>query len=153
MKLTGMLPDELEATKRSAEQFLIARDMVIKRSLALFDAKGEEYDQGMPIWYKHPFGDVSFAQETVNCVLRAVSLLRKGDEPAKLQETIDDLLVYTWAWLAWRLVQGNQYAPETDRFLHKETLSEPVPPRPPDTTGPGPKPVRPRLSLRRRAAK
>lgn len=173
MRTTGLLPIEQEAMEASVKQFKAAREGVIQELTRHFElAVGDKLQQA-PIWHRYPSGDHSFCDDIVCCALQIQDILKEEESETneRLQEAhCKELLVSTITWLVWRRVVEKQtvhvildsYSTPSSEMLEASAVAaekvlleldtpkaptSDVPPRPPDTTGPAPKPQSRRRGL------
>lgn len=107
--MEGRLPTEVAVAEGIQEQLPGYMQDVIAEALAIFKDRAI-YDR-VPFWHRHPFGDISYAQEIASISGRIVAIL-SGDMPftAKdLEDKIFDLINYCVMWQVWRNARGRQH--------------------------------------------
>jgi len=108
-------PIEKIAMDKSSEEFAEIMQAVLTDLQAMFEAKGQDYDQLTPAWHRMVFGNISWAHEICKKSDRLASLIsleQSGGVPnfESLKDNVKDIAVYCVMWLAFMDLQASQIA-------------------------------------------
>jgi len=123
-------PIEVDAMAASSQEFVAALDTVVIDLQAMFEAKGEDYDQLTPVWHRMMFGNVSWAHEIIKKADRLASLVMveledKTPSFDSLQDNVMDIAVYAIMWLAFQRVCELQTQQVSVEAVEADEASQP----------------------------
>jgi len=106
-------PIERGAMADSSQEFVGALEAVVADLQAMYESKGDDYDQLTPVWHRMMFGNVSWAHEVAKKADRLTSLVMvelHGKTPNfdSLSDNVMDIAVYAVMWLAFMRVCKQQ---------------------------------------------
>lgn len=130
--LDGQTPEAKRLFEREAGIMETLKAGILQDLANLKEGK-TVYDEHLPWWQKHIFGDASYAHELFKKAARAASLVaagQTGDLPPniyadKLEDHLFDALNFITMWLAWRrYVQAEREGENADSSHRAEDPHE-----------------------------
>jgi hypothetical protein len=109
--ISHLLPEERALSKEQQAKFERELSLILNEVGEVYERKGALYDQATPLWHHFAFGLVSFATQIFLKATRFVSLLmgKKAVPLIEIDDTLRDLMVYTWyAWAYARMQQREE---------------------------------------------